>query len=269
MNKNLRTLWVGVVACSLVLSVLACGAGPATVSPTMQPSLAPTNTVPPTNTPVPLIHSVTLVSVASQETSQKPAYTLKAQTPQLQGSSDPRVVQFNNEMTQITQEEIARFKDNARVAVIIPGAGGSGYDQQYKVYGPVGNLIGIKFDINIYISGAAHPVTHSRTLTYDLEAGHDVALADLFLANSHYLDLIAAYCSAELQKRPIAFDPSVSGVQPTADNYVNWNVTADGLVITFDEYQVAAYAAGPQEVVVPYSELTTAIDPGGPLAQFK
>jgi hypothetical protein len=40
------------------------------------------------------------------------------------------------------------------------------------------------------------------------------------------------------------------------------------LLITFDEYQVAAYAAGPQTVVVPYSELKGLIDPQGALGNF-
>jgi hypothetical protein len=40
------------------------------------------------------------------------------------------------------------------------------------------------------------------------------------------------------------------------------------LQITFDAYQVAAYAAGPQEVVVSYSVLKPIIKPDGPLAAF-
>jgi hypothetical protein len=52
---------------------------------------------------------------------------------------------------------------------------------------------------------------------------------------------------------------------PTPENYRNWNIATDGLMITFDEYQVAAYAAGPQTVVVPYSELQAVIDPASPL----
>jgi hypothetical protein len=52
------------------------------------------------------------------------------------------------------------------------------------------------------------------------------------------------------------------------ENYRNWNITPDGLMITFDEYQVAPYAAGPQTVTVPYSELRGLINPEGVLKQF-
>jgi hypothetical protein len=40
------------------------------------------------------------------------------------------------------------------------------------------------------------------------------------------------------------------------------------LKITFDRYQVGAYAAGEHEVVVPYSVLKPIINPDGMLAQF-
>ena len=106
-----------------------------------------------------------------------------------------------------------------------------------------------------YVSGAAHPYHFSQTVNYDLEQGKDIALIDLFLPNSDYLQTIAAYCAAQLKTRNIGFDTGFTqGADPTPDNYRNWNITADGLLITFDEYQVAAYAAGPQTVIVPYSE---------------
>jgi hypothetical protein len=47
-----------------------------------------------------------------------------------------------------------------------------------------------------------------------------------------------------------------------------WNITSNGLVIIFDEFQVAPYVPGPQTVTIPYSELKTLIDPKGPLAGF-
>jgi hypothetical protein len=40
------------------------------------------------------------------------------------------------------------------------------------------------------------------------------------------------------------------------------------LLITFDEYQVAPYAAGPQKVAIPYSELRALINPQGPLGKL-
>jgi len=44
------------------------------------------------------------------------------------------------------------------------------------------------------------------------------------------------------------------------------NLEAEGLRITFDPYQVAAYAAGPQVLFIPYSELQSISNPQGPIA---
>ncbi|HTX90085.1 MAG TPA: RsiV family protein [Anaerolineales bacterium] len=267
MNRNPNRAALGLAAGILVLAVLACGSN-APAQATATSASTPTTQPSPTFTPVPLYQVVSLVSTPTDETGKSPAYTVKAGTPFLQGSDDQRVVNFNNEMSGLTQEEIAKFRDNARVAVAVPGGGGSTYDQSYKVLSPAGNILSIKFDILIYIAGAAHPVSHSRTVTYDLEAGSDVTLDQLFLPNSNYLDLIANYCSTELGKRNIDFGANSSGAAPLPENYTNWNVTAQGLLITFDEYQVAAYVAGPQEVTVPYSELQSIIDPHGTLKAF-
>ena len=209
-----------------------------------------------------------MVSNPTEQTGKSPDYTLKAQTPFLQRSEDLRVTNFNNEMALLTQEEIAKFRDNLVQIVPLPGSTGSAYDQTYKLLSAPGNLLSFKFEIYINITGAAHPNTHSRTVTYDLETGADVRLEQLFLPGSDYLGTIANFCIAQLKTRNIGFEAFSSGADPLPENYGSWNVTPDGLLITFDPYQVAAYAAGPQDVIVPYAELKSIIDPHGPLAQF-
>ena len=63
-------------------------------------------------------------------------------------------------------------------------------------------------------------------------------------------------------------DSLETGAGPHADNYRAWAITKKGLWITFDPYQVAAYAAGPQYVLVPYSALKDIIKPDGPIGNF-
>ena len=252
----------------LFVSVLACGSTPTALPATNTPNVPPTEAFTPTFTPISLYQVVNLVSNPTNDAGTSPVYTVQAETPFLQRSEDQRVINFNNEMALLTQEEIAKFKDNVAQTQPIPGLAGSAYVQKYQLLSPPGNLISIKFSINIYIEGAAHPGTHSRTVTYDLEAGADLSLAQLFKPGSNYLEQIANYCIAQLKTRNIGFEAFTSGAQPLPENYGNWNITPDGLLITFDEYQVAAYAAGAQEVVVPYAELQSIIAPNGPLAGF-
>jgi hypothetical protein len=253
---------------SLLASILACRSTPIPQQATNTIYLPPTGTFTPASTPGSLFTKVSLVSRLTEETEKKPAYTVKAQTPFFQGSEDPSILNFNNEMALLTLEEIAKFKDLTAQTQPVPDLFGSSYEQEYELLSPAGNLVSVKFKILIYIQGAAHPWTHVRTKTYDLEAGSDVPLSRLFLPGVDYLARISNYCISQLKTRDIGFDPTSKGAQPIPENYGNWNVTTEGLLITFDQYQVAAGAAGPQEVNIPYTELKSIIDLQGPLAGF-
>jgi hypothetical protein len=128
------------------------------------------------------------------------------------------------------------------------------------------DLWSFKFDSAFYSDGAAHPGLNSMTLNYDLAQGRELTLGDLFLPNSNYLEVISNYCITELSKQPFFDSPFADGAKPTPENYRNWNLAPDGLLITFDTYQVGPGAAGPQQVNVPYGELTSIINPQGPLS---
>ena len=43
-----------------------------------------------------------------------------------------------------------------------------------------------------------------------------------------------------------------SGAGPKSSNFSKFNLTNEGLLVTFDEYQIDCYAAGRSEVVVPF-----------------
>ncbi|HET7144846.1 MAG TPA: RsiV family protein, partial [Anaerolineales bacterium] len=138
-----------------------------------------------------------------------------------------------------------------------------------SVIGQRADIWSIKFDISFYSDGAAHPGHFSRTLNYDLSNGREITLDELFLSSSNYLQVISDFCKADLSARDIAFDSFQTGADPKPENYKNWNLSNEGfLVITFDEYQVAPYAAGPQVVVIAFSTLQSIQNPDGILGVF-
>jgi hypothetical protein len=254
------------VMTGVFVTVMACAT---LIQPRRVPSLAPpTPTAPPTSTAMPLFEQVAMQTTAWQETGTPFDYSIAADVPVLVGSKDPRVQNFNVEMKAVVDDAIATFKQNLAGLVPTPNSTTSTFEMHYNVVSPPGNLLSIRFTIQTYYSGAAHPGDSSRTVTYDLEAGKDVSMSDLFMPNADYLTPISKYCIAQLSTRDIGFQGFELGATATPENYRNWNVTADGLMITFDEYQVAPYAAGPQAVVVPYSELASLIDPKGPLGMY-
>jgi hypothetical protein len=264
--------------------LLACNATFSAVTPTVIPTLVPTNTnLPPaeTFTPIPALiviytptaalsisQQVTLTSVPINETnpgSGFPQYTITAQIPQLTGSDDPRVLAFNQRLNDLVTHEVDVWRQSFQQLPLTPLSNGSFLDLTYSA-SQTGELWSFKFDSSFYADTAAHPGLISTTLNYDLEHGRELTLADLFLPSSNYLDVISKYCISELGKQPFFEAPFSDGAKPTPENYRNWNITPAGLLITFDTYQVGPGAAGPQAITVPYNELTSVIDAQGPLS---
>ena len=143
---------------------------------------------------------------------------------------------------------------------------GSSFDLTYEVFIANSDLISIRFTAGFYSAGAAHPGSYSIPLNYDLKNNKVLALADLFKPEAQYLQLLSIYAIQALNSNDMLMFPE--GADPTEDNYRSWNITPDGLLITFDAYQVAPYVAGPQQVIIPYSALPGIIDPNGVLASF-
>lgn len=249
-----RKLSLSLAAIVLALASWACKA-PTISEPTATPTLAP------------LFEQVVLAFVPYSESGTSPNYTISTFTPVLQESADPRVLAFNQAVAALVQQEVDAFKQNLSTLPADPISAGSFLEVSFVQLSPPGNLLSLKFTMDFYSDGAAHPGSYSRTVTYDLEAGSFLTLSQLFHPGADYLGVIAAYCKTELAGRDIAYDPTIfTGADPLPENYQNWNVTAGGLLVTFDAYQVAAYAAGPQLVTVPYGALQSILDPQGPLA---
>jgi hypothetical protein len=143
---------------------------------------------------------------------------------------------------------------------------GSYVDIWYDVFDAGDNLISIKFNVGWYAAGAAHPNSYSITLNYDLNAAQELMLADLFKPNARYLQALSAYATASLKKAGRLDFPE--GALPKEENFRSWNITRQGLIINFDDYQVTPHAVGPQQVIVPYSVLKAIIKTDGALGQF-
>ena len=134
-------------------------------------------------------------------------------------------------------------------------------DVNYEITAANKDFISILFSFFEY-TGGAHPNTITRSLNYDLNRNAPVNLANLFIPNSNYLRVISDYSIKELKKLETATFTD-EGAAPKLENFHSWNITFAGLKITFDRYQVGAYAVGEHEVVVPYSALKAIINPDG------
>jgi uncharacterized protein DUF3298 len=205
----------------------------------------------------------------STDESIDPSLSIEIFQPVLTGPADPRIDHFNKAVDDLVAKAIADFKKDLQElgtpeGTIEPPLPGSTIGVSFTVFMATSDLISTRFDIGFYATGAAHPSSYSEVINYDLRSDKVLALADLFKAKANYLQVLSTYCANALKKADMLQFPE--GVQPKEENFKSWNITPDGLLITFDVYQVVAYAAGPQYVTIPYSALKAVVNPAGPIA---
>ncbi len=224
-----------------------------------------------------------LVLKEQNEENNKQKLTIDTAYPQLAGGDAVRAETFNKAVSEFVTKQTAEFKKQhkADLAEMAKTAADSandannerpGYALEISYHTPYADKNVVSLLVWSYqFTGGAHGNSFSTTFNYDLNSGRMLKLTDLFQPNSGHLKVISAYCVTTLTKQLGADADSnwlKEGAGPKTDNYDSWNITPDGLQITFDVYQVAAYAYGPQEVIVPYSALKAIIKPDGVLAAF-
>ncbi len=236
--------------------------------------------------PIEFSNGVEIVSKQIKEKNKKLKYEVAAAYPQLTGSVDPNVQKFNQTVRSLIARKVSDFKKEMTPEPtdeptpdenpVIDESMGSDITIGYTVALAKDDLIGIEFTVSSYSAGAAHPNSYTEVVNFDLKNGKSLKLADLFQPGAKYLQTLSTYCIQALKKQAkeqgadamLDDDWIKRGAGAELTNYDNWTITKKGLGITFDPYQVAAYAAGPQNVLVPYSALKEIIKPDGAVGQF-
>jgi len=266
MKKNTPFLVFCAVAL-LGIAIFLCqslGSGSSTLPAAPKPAAAGG-----TSATAPSREYLSLGSAVLSQSGQAPDYKMTIETPVMNGSQDPHVVAFNKAISAAVQQQVEAFKSSLKDLPAKAVGTGSTFDLKSVPVSQSGHIVSLQLKIDEYMDGAAHPFSYTVAYNYDLTEEKEVDLAQLFLPGTDYLQAISDYCKTELAKRDIGFDAQQHGADPKTENYRSWNIGPQALVITFDEYQVAPYAAGPQVVFVPYTALKSIIDPNGPLQQFK
>ncbi|MCC6800531.1 MAG: DUF3298 and DUF4163 domain-containing protein [Anaerolineae bacterium] len=134
---------------------------------------------------------------------------------------------------------------------------------QYETESFSEDYLSLKFTVYTF-SGGAHGMTYFETMTFDLVKEIQLALSDLFLPEKDFLEVIAPIAQAAVAEQlgdMADADWIAQGAGPVLENYQNWMLTPDALVFTFEPYQVAAYAAGPQTVTIPLADIADILAP--------
>lgn len=216
---------------------------------------------------------------ASREVGRRPArkdLKVSANYPELLGDDGPAAREFNRRARALVLEDVTPYlesdpdpeKENNPNWKDVEEF----YDVSHKVVFASDELASVLFYKEGYRWGAGHSFHEPVTFNFDLKAGREVKLAELFRPGADYLRALKNLCDEDLKRQFGSRYPQgevtglEGGLQPKAKNFESWVVTRDGLVIIFAEYRVMAYADGEPKVLIPFDSLREIIDPGGPLA---
>jgi hypothetical protein len=229
------------------------------------------------NEAVDVTSSLKVIPQMRHEKDPKTYSTYDISYPQITGNTlSSAAKKFNKVVTAIVEEEVKKFKDSVKkdlphMNILPEEVRQNTYRMDYDidVIHPGKNaIISVRFSIEGMQAGRAHPFHQHRALNFDLGQNKILKLSDLFHHNVNYLPVIANY-SAQKLNEPLALDKKnlpkeilkmreamiKEGTKAQEKNYKNWNIESDGILITFDEYQVAPYAEGAPEAEIPFTAL--------------
>lgn len=205
----------------------------------------------------------------------KPKISIKSVFPQLESDEDDDSINHFNQLVQdSTKEEITKFRDQVKENKSIQNKVSRALsknnlfiDYDTSIIKSNGDhIISVRFSLQSYIAGMNRPNHTHRTFNYNLDTNLPIELNELFNPDSDYLNVLSDYTREVLLKRLANKEMVINGTAPEADNFKNWNIKPTGILITFDEHQVAPYINGAQTVLVPYGALKTILAEDSPIA---
>jgi hypothetical protein len=108
------------------------------------------------------------------------------------------------------------------------------------------------FTISTY-TGGAHGLQITKTFAFDA-VGTSIMQGDLFANPDTGLKAVATFVQKEIEKKKISDAEWIKdGAGATPDNYQSFIISDAGVTFIFDPYQVAPYAAGTQNILVPFT----------------
>ncbi|MCF7917773.1 DUF3298 and DUF4163 domain-containing protein [Candidatus Gracilibacteria bacterium] len=131
----------------------------------------------------------------------------------------------------------------------------------YEITAYTPNMISVRFDFATY-TGGAHGMQYSRSVNYALPIDKIIEIGLMEEALPGFLNMASNFCSVQITQDLGEFSDKAmiaDGLAPNVQNFATFTYVGDeALEFTFDPYQVAPYAAGPQVCYIELEEFRKA-----------
>jgi len=208
-----------------------------------------------------------LSRVIRREDNEEEGYSIYLEHPEMSQAGEAGAL-FNHMIEQLMIAQLGSFRTTVHeLDEASKELGKSTYTLSYTMYRNDPQFISLLLVEDIYYAGAAHSGRKHSVVNYDIGRSQFLEMPDLFIEGSPYQIIISQYIFQELNER-YEDDVDISGLNTLLEDDPLWNVTANGLLVTIEEYQILSYVEGSPQVLVPYEILIDTIDPNGPLGIF-
>ncbi|MDP7599589.1 MAG: RsiV family protein [Acidimicrobiales bacterium] len=129
-------------------------------------------------------------------------------------------------------------------------------------------VVSVEYDLTVEWGGAASGDQWVDAVVVDLADGSLVGPLDVFYDDSPWLETLARVATVDLVER---FGENVvwpDGLAVEESNFEHLALSAEGVVLLFDRYQVGPGVLGAPRVTVPWSEIGEFVDPNGPVGHL-
>ena len=133
-----------------------------------------------------------------------------------------------------------------------------------------GYLLSVLFEGSTDCSGAASQQLWVDSIMIDLSNGQVLTAENLFQLEipTDWKEVLAEKSYGLLMERLGSEMIWDEGLLPTGENFSNMLVTQPGLLVIFDQYQVAAGVAGTPTVIIPWLEIAAIINPQSRISEL-
>jgi hypothetical protein len=169
-------------------------------------------------------------------------YEISVDYPQIENARTLSTKRFNRWIGKKIHRYVAEFKGLEQSAELhdqrkrLPPIGiDESLGIEYRVYYSDNRLLSLRLTHTVMALGQMHPIDYYETINYDFNRGRELRPSDVFKAG--YLRALSQYCRDQLQERYdlhyTTDDWVKGGTTPRANNFKNWNIVPDGILIFF------------------------------------
>lgn len=204
---------------------------------------------------------LTINAAKMRESNRKLADKVAGLYPQIVGSSDPKILQYNLFVKKHVAKSLADFKKEVLESAVSDPQDLThvALDITYEISFINENLLSIVF-LEETDYGGAHPNHIKSFVNYSLKEGHEITLGQIFKPNTKYEAFLTKLCKQAKTSNLIEITAALE-----SGNVTDWYFDSQGIYINFD---IPFAVGGNAEIFIPYKELTSILAPNSPLSEL-